>query len=124
MLLGSILGIVAASILICCGPTTASADGGRCKTLAAFILYLIAAFAELASALLNLSAYLQVLGIWSALGSFWAPVVIPPLVIGTVTGILQIVGAVTAWKATKSIDASKASVATGTPVASGATATV
>lgn len=130
--IGGILGVVGSSILICCGPKKESDASG--STLAAAILFATGAGLELVGAILGITAYLSLvqtyIGLCDAdssgsieaggeqscmdfLTGFTGIFIWPTVIIGGAAGILQLVGAVFAWKSKQALDSGKGGSTSG-----------
>lgn len=112
--IGGVLGLVASSMLICCGPKAAGEGGGM--TQGAMILYVLGAIAEILGAVLGLLAYFALVDTYTttcggseqclnlAVG-ITAIIIFPSVALGIVAGVLQLVGAFKAFKSKQAIDA-------------------
>lgn len=125
--IGGVLGLVASSMLICCGPKAAGEGGGM--TQGAMILYILGAIAEILGAVLGLLAYFALVdsyktgcdynmdgtiesgtypdeqGCMDLLVGFTAVIIFPSVALGIVAGVLQLVGAFMAFKSKQAIAA-------------------
>ena len=130
--IGGILGVVGSSILICCGPKKESDASG--STLAAAILFATGAGLELVGAILGITAYLSLVQTYinlcdgdssgsieaggeqscmDILTGFTGIFIWPTVIIGGAAGILQLVGAVFAWKSKQALDSGKGGSTSG-----------
>lgn len=132
--IGGVLGLIGSSLLICCGPSSSGQGGGI--MLAALILYIIGALAEIIGAIVGLIAYLGLAAQYTLMCDYdssgsiesggipseqdcmntllglTAIFIFPAVIVGFVAGVLQIVGAVMAWKAKKAIEGGGSAIKT------------
>ena len=120
---GGILSLIGSSILICCGPKAGGGGAGSC--MAAFVLMLLGAIAELVGAVIGLILYFGVVdtavnvtcnydgdtgstsgaeqGCLDFVLGITAIIIYPSVGLGVVAGVLALVAAIMAMKAKNSL---------------------